>query len=89
MGKQGSCVCLTEGNEEGAQAFSGWASIIGGRGLVASVMSDSLRPYGLYSPPGSFIQGNLPNPGIEPASLVSPIWQADSLPLHHLGSPVL
>ena len=106
MGKQGSCVCLTEGNEEGAQAFSGWASIIGGRGLVASVMSDSLRPYGLYSPPGScvhgisqasytavgchfLIQGNLPNPGIEPASLVSPIWQADSLPLHHLGSPVL
>ena len=57
MGKQGSCVCVTEGNEEGAQAFSGWSSIIGGRGLVASVMSDSLRPYGLYSPPGSCVHG--------------------------------
>ena len=27
---------------------------------------------------------HLPNPGIKPASLVSH-WQADSLPLHHLG----
>ena len=30
--------------------------------------------------------GNLPDPGIEPA-LVH--WQADSLPLSHLGSPQL
>ena len=28
--------------------------------------------------------GNLPNPGIEPASSA---WQVDSLPLSHLGSP--
>ena len=28
--------------------------------------------------------GDLPDPGIEP---VSPAWQADSLPLSHLGSP--
>ena len=28
--------------------------------------------------------GDLPNPGIE---LRSPAWQADSLPLRHLGSP--
>ena len=28
--------------------------------------------------------GNLPDPGIEPALLH---WQADSLPLSHLGSP--
>ena len=28
--------------------------------------------------------GRLPNPGIEPTS---PAWQADSLPLSHLGSP--
>ena len=28
--------------------------------------------------------GDLPNPGIKPAS---PAWQADSLPLSHLGSP--
>ena len=29
--------------------------------------------------------GDLPDPGIEP---LSPKWQADSLPLSHLGSPV-
>ena len=32
--------------------------------------------------------GDLPDTGIEPVSLVSPKWQADSLPLHHLGSHV-
>ena len=31
--------------------------------------------------------GNLPNPGIEPASVASPALQADSLPLSHWGSP--
>ena len=31
--------------------------------------------------------GDLPNPGIEPASVVSLCWQVDSLPLRHLGSP--
>ena len=30
--------------------------------------------------------GALPNPGIEP---VSPAWQADSLPLKHLGIPLI
>ena len=33
--------------------------------------------------------GDLPNPGTKPASPVSPAWQADSLPLSHLGSPRL
>ena len=33
--------------------------------------------------------GYLPNPGIEPASLVSPVLQADSLPLSHQGCPYL
>ena len=28
--------------------------------------------------------GDLPNPGTEP---LSPVWQADSLPLSHQGSP--
>ena len=31
--------------------------------------------------------GDLPDPGIEPASLLSLPWQADSLPWSHLGSP--
>ena len=31
--------------------------------------------------------GDLPNPGIKTVSSVSPAWQADSLPLSHLGSP--
>ena len=53
-----------------------------------SVMSNSLRPHGLYSPwnsPGqntgvdslSLSPGDLPNTGIEPRS---PTLQADSLP---------
>ena len=29
--------------------------------------------------------GNLPNPGIEPMSLTSPVWQAGSLPLVTYG----
>ena len=29
--------------------------------------------------------GDLPDPGIEP---MSPIWQVDSLPLSHQGSPM-
>ena len=31
--------------------------------------------------------GDLPDPGIERESFVSPMLQADSLPLCHLGSP--
>ena len=60
-----------------------------------SVMSDSLRPHGLYSPwnsPGqntgmgslSLLQGNLPNPGVEPRS---PALQANSLPAEPPGKP--
>ena len=60
-----------------------------------SVGSNSLRPHGLYSPwnaPGqntgvgslSLLQGNLPNPGIEPSS---PALQADSLPAEPQGKP--
>ena len=52
------------------------------------VVSDSLRPHGLYSPwnsPGqntgvsslSLLQGDLSDPGIEPGS---PALEADSLP---------
>ena len=41
---------------------------------------------GLPFPP----PGDLPNPGIKPKSLVlSPALQSDSLPLCHLGSPIL
>ena len=55
------------------------------------------------SPPGSSVHGilqarywsglpcppheDLPDPGINPASSVSPALQADSLPLSHWGSP--
>ena len=54
------------------------------------------------SPPGSSVHGiilarilewlpfpspgDLPTPGIE---LMPPAWQAESLPLNHLGSPIL
>ena len=58
-------------------------------------MSDSLQPHGLYSPwnsPGlntgvgshSLLQGDLPNPGIEPRS---PVLQAESLPAEPRGKP--
>ena len=30
---------------------------------------------------------DIPDLGIEPTSLASPTWQADSLPLSHHGSP--
>ena len=60
-----------------------------------SVMSNSLRPHGLYSPwnsPGQstgvgslcLLQGNLPNPGIEPKS---PSLQGDSLAAEPPGKP--
>ena len=68
----------------------------------ASVMSDSVWPHGL-SLPGSSVRGifqarilgwvtipssrDLPDPGIEPASSVSPALQANSLPLAHRKSP--
>ena len=31
--------------------------------------------------------GDLPDPAVEPTSLVSPALAGDSLPLHHLGNP--
>ena len=58
-----------------------------------SVMSDSLRPHGLYwNSPGqntgvvsfSLLQGKLPNPGIKARSLA---LQADSLPAEPQGKP--
>ena len=60
-----------------------------------SVVSNSLRPHGLYSPWNSsgqntgvgsisLLQGNLPNPGIESRS---PTLQADSLPAEPPGKP--
>ena len=33
--------------------------------------------------------GDRPNSGIEPTSFMSPASQADSLPLSHLGSPMI
>ena len=62
-----------------------------------SVVSDSFRPQGLYSPwnsPGqntgvgspSLLQGIFPNPGIEPRS---PELQADSLPAEPHQPPAL
>ena len=70
---------------------------------VASVMSDAATPWtvarqaplsmgfsrqeywsGLPCPP----PGDLPHPGIQPASPASPASQVDSLPLSHQGSPV-
>ena len=60
-----------------------------------SVLSDSLRPHGLYSPwnsPGqntgvsslSLLQGIFPDPGME---LRSPTLQADSLAAEPQGKP--
>ena len=60
-----------------------------------SVLSDSLRPHGLYSPwnsPGQntgvgslfLLQGSLLNPGVEPRS---PALQADSLPAEPQEKP--
>ena len=67
-------------------------------------MSDALRPYGLgparllcpWDSPGkktgvgchALLQGDLPNPGIEPMSPVSPALQMDSLPTEPPGKPV-
>ena len=69
--------------------------------LSRSVMCNSSWPHGLYSLPGSFVHGNSPGKnigmgchfllqGIFPTQGLNPHllhWQADSLPLSHLGSP--
>ena len=67
--------------------------------LVASIVSDSLRPHG-PGLPGSSVgfsrqeywsglscspPGDLPNPGISPASPVSPVLKSDSLLLSQWG----
>ena len=70
--------------------------------LTASVVSDSVQPYGLQPArllcPWGFSRqeywsglpcpppGDLPDPGTKPRS---PALQADSLPLSHQGSPVV
>ena len=62
-----------------------------------SVVSDSLRPHGLYSPRGSpgqntgvgslsLFPGDLPNPGIKPRS---PALQTDSLLAEPQGKPTI
>ena len=72
--------------------------------LSRSVPSDSLLPYGLLPTrllcPWSFPRqeywsglpfpspGDRPHPGFKPRS-VTPALQADSLPLSHLGSPIV
>ena len=69
---------------------------------ACSVVSDVLRPHGLY-PPGSSVYGiskarilewvamsssrDLPDPGIEPCLLCLLHWQGGSLSLSHQGSP--
>ena len=60
---------------------------------VSSVMSDSLWNHEKEFSRQEYWSGlpfptprDLPNPGTEPASLVSPALQADSLPLCYLGS---
>ena len=67
-------------------------------------MSDSLWPHGCSSPGSSVHRilqarilewlpcpppGDLPDPGIQPKSPMSPALAADSLPLCHLASPSL
>ena len=37
----------------------------------------------------ALLQGDLPNPGTEPAPLAAPTLQADSLPLSHQRSPII
>ena len=66
------------------------------QGLMQPVLSDHLRPRGLYSPwnsPGQntgvsshilVLAGNHPNPRIEPRS---PVLQADFLPVEPPGKP--
>ena len=68
-----------------------------------SVMSDSLRPHGLqharflcpWNFPGKntgvgchfLLQGIFPDQGSNSHLLLFLLWQVDSLPLSHLGSP--
>ena len=70
--------------------------------LICSVVSDSLQPHGLqptsllclWNFPGKItemgchflLQGIFPTQGSNLHLLCLLLWQADSLPLHHLGS---
>ena len=74
------------------------------KSVNCSVMSNSLRSHGLeptsllcpWSSPGKktgvgchfLLQGDLPDPGIKPVSLMSPALQVHSLPLSHQRSPI-
>ena len=94
-GRMDSCICLVEflhcSYETTTTLFTGYES-----GTESHlVMFDSLGTHRRYSPwnsPGqntgvgsfSLLQGNLPNPGIEPRS---PTLQADSLPAQPQGKP--
>ena len=55
--------------------------------LGSSVHGISRQEY--WSGPPFPPSGGFPNPEIESASPVSPVWQADSLPRIPQGSPVL
>ena len=81
------------------QYLNGQISLAQCMRLVASVMSNSLRPYGLqpvrflcpWDSPGHMLlcpsPGDLPDPGIECLSTVAPSLCVDSLLLSHQGSP--
>ena len=72
--------------------------------LSHSVVSNSLRPHGVACPAPLSVKlsrreywsglplsppGDLPKPRINPRIFHPLQWQADPLPLHHLGSPLL
>ena len=93
----GKSLCVYESSPLSRSSSLGLAKIYSytNESESRSVMSDSLWPHRLYSPwnsPGqntgvgccSLLQGNLPNPGIEPRS---PALQADSLPAESPGKP--
>ena len=50
---------------------------------VCRILQERILEWVAMCPP----PGDLPDPGIKPASLESPTLQADSLPLSHLGNP--
>ena len=56
---------------------------VASQALLATGFSRQEYWSGLLCPP----PGDLPNPGMEPPSPVSPALQADALPLNHQGSP--
>ena len=73
--------------------------------VLSSVMSNSLQPHGLkparllcpWNSPGKNagegchfqLQGIFTTQGLNPSLMCLLHWQVESLPLHHLGSPIL